>query len=133
MAAATAAAAAAAAAALLLLLLLLLLSFNGGLQTTFMCIPPPTVQECVTSCHFTISQILLIYPVSFKIVISALIAFLMILIPCPSDPMMPIRFPRPPCLLNLIFKPTRASLTDDAAARHQRAPAGLHYPSLNLP
>ncbi len=37
-----------------------LLLVNGGLQTTFRCIPPPTVQECVTSCHFKCARILIL-------------------------------------------------------------------------
>ncbi len=40
--------------------LLLLLLVNGGLQTIFRCIPPPTIQECVTSCYFNCAHILLI-------------------------------------------------------------------------
>ncbi len=42
------------------ILLSLLLLVNGGLQTTFRCILPPTVQECVTSCHFKCARILIL-------------------------------------------------------------------------
>ncbi len=47
-------------ATILLSLSSLLLLVNGGLQTTFRCIPPPTVQECVTSCHFKCARILIL-------------------------------------------------------------------------
>ncbi len=47
-------------ATILLSLSSLLLLVNGGLQTTFRCIPPPTVQECVTSCQFKCARILIL-------------------------------------------------------------------------
>ncbi len=47
-------------ATILLSLSSLLLLVNSGLQTTFRCIPPPTVQECVTSCHFKCARILIL-------------------------------------------------------------------------
>ncbi len=47
-------------ATILLSLSSLLLLVNGGLQTTFRRIPPPTVQECVTSCHFKCAHILIL-------------------------------------------------------------------------
>ncbi len=55
-------------ATILLSLSCLLLLVNGGLQTTFRCIPPPTVQECVTSCHFTCAHILIL-PIIILIII----------------------------------------------------------------
>ncbi len=36
---------------------------NGGLQTTFRCIPHPIVQECATSCPFKCAHNLFINPV----------------------------------------------------------------------
>ncbi len=47
-------------ATILLSLSSLLLLVNGGLQTTCRHILPPTVQECVTSCHFKCVHILIL-------------------------------------------------------------------------
>ncbi len=55
-------------ATILLSLSSLLLLVNGGLQTTFRRIPPPTVQECVTSCHFKCARILIL-PIIIIIII----------------------------------------------------------------
>ncbi len=55
-------------ATILLSLSSLLLLVNGGLQTTFRRIPPPTVQECVTSCDFKCVHILIL-PIIIIIII----------------------------------------------------------------
>ncbi len=72
---------------------LLLLLVNGGLETTCRCIPPPTVQECVTSRPFDCAHIPLINPVLLRNVNDA---FLEILIPSPSPPEPNITHTLPP-------------------------------------